>query len=230
MAGIEAVFLDVGETVVDETAIYGAWADWLGVPRHTFSAVLGAAIARGLDSLEAFAAFREGFDLNRAWGERHAAGLPEAWGGTSLYPDARPCLAALRSLGLRVGLAGNQTREAAAILAGLALPIDVLGISEAWGVAKPSPDFFTRVVQEAGCPAASVLYVGDRIDNDILPAQAAGLATAFIRRGPWGYINRDLVAERACLFQLADLTALPGLVAAHNLQDASHPGRTNPDS
>ena len=42
---IRAVFLDVGETIVDESREYGAWADWLGVPRHTFSAVLGAVIA-----------------------------------------------------------------------------------------------------------------------------------------------------------------------------------------
>ena len=230
MAQIEAVFLDIGETIVDETAVYGAWADWLGVPRHTFSAVLGAALARGLDGLATFAFFREGFDLAGARQARLAAGAPEAWGEDSLYPDARRCLESLRSLGLRVGLAGNQTREAAALLAALALPVDVLGISEVWGVAKPSPAFFSRVVAEAACPAPSVLYVGDRIDNDILPAQAAGLSTAFIRRGPWGYINRDAAAEQACLFQLRDLAALPGLVAAHNNQEASHPGRTSPDS
>jgi hypothetical protein len=38
---IRAVFLDVGETIVDESREYGTWADWLGVPRHTFSAVMG---------------------------------------------------------------------------------------------------------------------------------------------------------------------------------------------
>src|SRR5439155_9454391 len=41
---IEAVVFDVGETLVNETREYGAWADWLGVPRHTFSSVFGAAI------------------------------------------------------------------------------------------------------------------------------------------------------------------------------------------
>jgi FMN phosphatase YigB (HAD superfamily) len=41
------------------------------------------------------------------------------------------------------------------------------------------------MVLEAGCPAGQLLYVGDRLDNDIRPAQAAGLATALIRRGPW---------------------------------------------
>ncbi|GGO86519.1 hypothetical protein GCM10012280_22840 [Wenjunlia tyrosinilytica] len=33
---------DVGECLVDESREYGTWADWLGVPRHTFSAMFGA--------------------------------------------------------------------------------------------------------------------------------------------------------------------------------------------
>ena len=35
---INAVVFDVSETLVDESREYGTWADWLGVPRHTFSA------------------------------------------------------------------------------------------------------------------------------------------------------------------------------------------------
>ena len=44
---IHTVFFDVGETLLDETRIWGAWADWLGVTRLTFFAALGAVIARG---------------------------------------------------------------------------------------------------------------------------------------------------------------------------------------
>src|SRR2546421_90534 len=43
---IRAVFFDVGETLVDETRQWGAWADWLGIPRLTCFAVLGA-VGRG---------------------------------------------------------------------------------------------------------------------------------------------------------------------------------------
>jgi hypothetical protein len=46
---IGAVVFDVGECLVDESREYGTWADWLGVPRHVFSAVFGAVIARGQD-------------------------------------------------------------------------------------------------------------------------------------------------------------------------------------
>ena len=50
---VDAVVFDVGETLVDETREYGTWADWLGVPRHAFSAVFGAVIALG-DGLQGY--------------------------------------------------------------------------------------------------------------------------------------------------------------------------------
>ena len=50
----------------------------------------------------------------------------------------------------------------------------MIGTSDGWGVEKPSAAFFDRVVVEAGCPADQVLYVGDRLDNDIRPAQEMG--------------------------------------------------------
>src|SRR5437762_12005075 len=135
---IRAVVFDVGECLVNEAREYGTWADWLGVPRHTFSAVFGAVIARGLDYRETFQVFRPGFDLARERERRAAAGQPESFNEENLYPDARPCLAALRAQGLRVGLAGNQTARAEQILRALDLPVDVIGTSDTWGVEKPS--------------------------------------------------------------------------------------------
>lgn len=46
---IRAVVFGIGECLIDETREYGTWADWLGVPRHTFAAVFGAVIAQGRD-------------------------------------------------------------------------------------------------------------------------------------------------------------------------------------
>jgi HAD superfamily hydrolase (TIGR01549 family) len=213
---IASVFFDVGETIVDESREYGTWADWLAVPRHTFSAVFGAVIARGLDYLETFQVFRPGFDLAMERERRAAAGQSEHFSEEDLYPDARPCLATLRELGLQVGLAGNQTARAEIILRALDLPVDVIGTSDGWGVEKPSAAFFERVVTEAGCPADQVLYVGDRLDNDIRPAQEAGIVTALVRRGPWGYILNDKAVSERFLFQLASLAELPDLVRKHN--------------
>jgi HAD superfamily hydrolase (TIGR01549 family) len=221
VARIQAVFFDVGEVIIDETREYGAWADWLGVPRHTFSAVFGAVIARGQDYRETFQYFRPGFDLAVERQRRNDAGQPEAFAEENIYPDVRSCLEALRPLGVRVGLAGNQTAAAEAILKSLSFPVDVIGTSGGWGVEKPSAEFFTRIVEEAGCAAGSVLYVGDRIDNDIRPAQQAGMQTALVRRGPWGYILTDETVTSRCLFILDDLGALPQLVRQYNADPAN---------
>ncbi|MGH9128902.1 MAG: HAD family hydrolase [Acidimicrobiales bacterium] len=213
---IRAVAFDVGEVLVDETREYGTWADWLGVPRHTFSAVFGATIARGGDYREAFQVFRPGFTLDTQRKARADAGVPESFGEDDLYPDVRPCLGALRGMGLRIGLAGNQTTRAEGILKTLCLPVDWIGTSEGWGVEKPSPGFFRAVVTESGVQPAEVLYVGDRLDNDVSPAQREGLATALVRRGPWGYLLRDPEAEAGCLCQVDGLAALAELVREHN--------------
>lgn len=213
---IEAVFFDIGGTILDESREFETWADWLGVPRHTLSAVFGAVIARGLDYQETFRVFRPGFDLAAERERRAAAGKPESFGDEDLYPDARPCLAALKELGLLVGLAGNQPAHAETILRALDLSVDVIGTSDGWGVEKPAPAFFERIIREAGGDPSSILYVGDRPDNDVSPAGAAGMQTCLIRRGPWGHIlDLPAVAEQ-CLFRIDALDELPSLVAKHN--------------
>ena len=79
---------------------------------------------------------------------------------------------------------------------------------------QPDPGFFARVVAAAPCTAGEVLYVGDRLDNDIRPAAAAGLRTALIRRGPWALLQQDDPDVLAVpTFRVDSLTELPGLVA-----------------
>ncbi|GIG66874.1 HAD family hydrolase [Phytomonospora endophytica] len=213
---IEAVFFDVGGTILDESHEFDAWADWLGVPRHTLSAVLGSVIARGLDFRETFRAFRPDFDHDTELELRAAAGSAESFTESDLYPDARACLAALKDQGLLVGLAGNQPEHAEASLRDFGLAVDVIATSAGWGVAKPEPGFFERVIAVGGGDPSTILYVGDRPDNDVRPAVAAGLRTCLIRRGPWGYIlDMPEVAAQAT-FRIDSLDELPGLVAKHN--------------
>ena len=45
------------------------------------------------------------------------------------------------------------------------------------GTAKPNPLIFQRLHAAWGAPASALLMVGDRKDNDILPAQQAGWST-----------------------------------------------------
>ena len=211
---IRAVVFDVGECLVDESREYGTWADWLGVPRHTFSAMFGAVIARGLDYRETFRVFAPGFDLAQQREARAAAGRPESYGEDDLYPDVRPALGRLREAGVWLGVAGNQTVRSGAILRSLGLPVDLIATSDDWGVEKPDPAFFQRVAQVAPCDADEILYVGDRLDNDIRPAAAAGLRTGLIRRGPWAVIQQhDPDAATIPTTRLDSLAELPGLVA-----------------
>jgi HAD superfamily hydrolase (TIGR01662 family) len=214
---IKAVVFDVGETLVDESREYGTWADWLGVPRHTFSSVFGAVIALGMDHRDAFQYLRPGFDLTAERARRAEAGQPEMFGEENLYPDARPALAALRAMGVWVGIAGNQPARAGDILRKLDLPADLIATSDDWGAAKPDPAFFRALNAAVPCGPAETVYVGDRLDNDLRPAKAAGMRTAFVRRGPWAYIlenHPDMPA--AADWRVSALGELPGLVAEFN--------------
>jgi FMN phosphatase YigB (HAD superfamily) len=216
---IDAVVFDVGETLVDETVEYHAWADWLGVPRHTFSAVFGAVIGARRNHQDVFEYFRPGFDLARERELRAEAGRPEGYGERDLYPDARPTLAALREAGYLVVIAANQTVRSHRILDSMDLPVDLVTTSDTWGISKPDPRFFAQVVTvcdklRPGITADRVCYVGDRLDNDLRPAWEWGLRTAHIRRGPWGYLDAghpDVLAKAD--FRLSSLSELPALLA-----------------
>src|SRR6266540_829782 len=206
---IKVVFFDVGETLVDETRQWGGWADWLGVPRLTFFAALGAVIERGQHHRRVFELVRPGFDLAREQAARAAAGQVDLFDQSDFYPDALACLATLRRQGYRIGLAGNQPAVAEAALRAMTLPVDYVASSAGWGVEKPAPEFFARVVALAGVVPAEIAYVGDRVDNDVAPAAAAGMVAVFLRRGPWGFLQGEHSdAARAC-FRLDSLDALP---------------------
>jgi len=214
MPPTRAVFFDVGETIIDETRVWESWADWLGVPRFTFMAVLGEVIERGDSHTAVFEQFRPGFDLAAERSARLAAGALWTVEPRDLYPDVRPCIDRLRAEEYVVGISGNQPDGVTDMLRALDLPVDVLATSADWGVQKPSPAFFERVCAEARVPAGRVAYVGDRLDNDVLPARAAGMIGVFLRRGPWGYSHaRRPEADRADI-RLDSLAGLPDALAA----------------
>jgi FMN phosphatase YigB (HAD superfamily) len=155
---VKAVVFDVGETLVDESREYGAWADWLGVPRHTFSSVFGAVIALGMDYREAFQYFRPGFSLDDERALRAEAGQPETFGEGDLYPDARPAMQALQDMGVWVGVAGNQTSRAGDILRELDLPTDLVATSADWNARQAR-----RCVLSRAARYRSVGRGGDRL-------------------------------------------------------------------
>ncbi|MER5624949.1 HAD family hydrolase [Streptosporangium sp. NPDC002544] len=211
---VKALVFDVGETLIDETRIWSRWADRLGVTRFTMLGVLGGMAALDRSFEDAFRLLRPGFDVEaeqEAWKRDDPAGLRVNFDADDLYPDVRPGLAALRGLGYELIIAGNQPPQAYDALAAMDLPVDAIHTSDGWGVSKPDPGFFAKVVAVSGREAGEILYVGDRLDNDVRPARAAGMWTALIRRGPWGHLHaaRPEAAEADHV-----IDDFPGLVAA----------------
>jgi FMN phosphatase YigB (HAD superfamily) len=180
---LKAVFFDVGETLVDEERWWRLLCERAGLQPHVVWAALGFTIARGEEH-------------DALWGHLGLDRPGDWWHGLTyelddLYSDAIPCLEEVRSLGLRVGIVGNQTEALERWARDSALPADIVSSSASLGVRKPDPRFFEEVVRlaEAGHPS-EVAYVGDRVDNDVLPALAAGLVAVHVRRGPWGRLQR----------------------------------------
>jgi HAD superfamily hydrolase (TIGR01549 family) len=217
---VRAVVFDIGETLLDDTREFAAWADWIGIPRHTFSAVLGAITSEGRNNAETFQYFRPGFDMAAERKRREEAGEGEKYGEEDLYADARPAMSALRQMGVWVGVAGNQTVRAGEILRGLNLPADLIVTSGEWGVAKPDPAFFAHIIEVAPAAPDEIVYVGDHRDNDLVPAKAAGLQVAFIRRGPWGYLwAADAKVQELADWNIGSLAELPDLIRAARAED-----------
>jgi HAD superfamily hydrolase (TIGR01549 family) len=184
------VVLDVGETLIDESRIWAIWADVLGIPRLTFMAVLGAAIQRGGQYGRIF----DEFGIDEPTWRARVPEVEDRYGGfqeQDLYPDARRALDGLRGLGYHVGLVANQPASRTAELRSLGLEAEVIAMSDEMGVHKPNPAFFARVLEMTGNPApGQVAYAGDRVDNDVIPAMAAGMVGIWVRRGPWGRVQQ----------------------------------------
>lgn len=207
-----AVAFDVGEVLIDETRVFDLWADLLGVSRLSLGAVFGAAIVQGQDDRAVFPHVATNLDWEELADEHEQryGGFEEA----DLYPDVRPCLEELAQQGVTVVLAGNQPAVRRRQLEALGLPCDAVRTSQELGCAKPDPAFFDAVLELTGVEdPGQVLYVGDRVDNDVVPAAARGLRTCWLRRGPFGLLQ-DLPDEVVADLTLEGLGELPTVLAA----------------
>ncbi|MCJ1714907.1 HAD family hydrolase [Curtobacterium sp. VKM Ac-2922] len=195
--GLRCIVFDVGETLVDETSSWSSLAVAAGITPFTLMASLGVLIDRDQDHRRVWSML--GVDRPRT--EHRLASV-------DLYPDALACLRAVGTAGLKVGIAGNQPTRVEAELRAVGFAPDFIASSARWGVEKPSPEFFERVVAESGLRPTSILYVGDRLDNDVLPARRAGMRTAHLRRGPWGHVHAARPEAELADLRLGSLTEL----------------------
>ncbi|MCX5970982.1 MAG: HAD family hydrolase [Coprothermobacterota bacterium] len=107
-------------------------------------------------------------------------------------------LEVVRSLSRRykLGVAANQMASCRPLLVkrGLLPYFRAILISEEIGLAKPDPRFFERLLRVAACAPERVVMVGDRIDNDIIPAKRMGLRTIWLQLDP---VNKGYQPEDA---------------------------------
>ena len=187
---VRAVVFDVGETLVDETRIWSEWADWLGIPRLTFLAVIGAGIKPGGDHREPFRIFRPDLDLAAERAKRSGRGPPRRGHDRRLLSRCRARIA----VGPRGRVPRRRRRQSAEHASKRSSTRWTCRWTSSprrtsWGVHKPDPAFFARIAEELRLAPAEVAYVGDRLDNDVGPAAAAGMVAIFIRRGPWAWVQ-----------------------------------------
>lgn len=103
-----------------------------------------------------------------------------------LYTDTIECLKKLHRH-YRLGIIANQSLGSKERLEkfGILEYIDVVVASAEEGVAKPDKRIFEIALERAGCEPEEAAMVGDRLDNDIVPANEIGMYTIWIKQGNW---------------------------------------------
>jgi HAD superfamily hydrolase (TIGR01662 family) len=189
------VVFDVGGVLVDEARVWRGWAELVGLSESAFRAALAAGIRAGKGIGGTVRELAPGLDIRA---QRQALAELEIPREEDLYPDVRQALSELAEAGFRIGIAGNQPPGVAEALEALDLGAQFIATSAQWGVSKPDAGFFARVLDAAQAPPERIAYVGDRLDNDVAPARAAGMRPLFLPRGPWGEAHDEMphVAER----------------------------------
>lgn len=103
-----------------------------------------------------------------------------------LYPDTIECLEKMHKK-YKIGIIANQSLGSIERLEafGILKYIDVVVASAEEGVSKPDRRIFEIALERAGCRPEEAAMVGDRLDNDIVPANAIGMYTIWIKQGNW---------------------------------------------
>ena len=103
------------------------------------------------------------------------------------YPDALPCVASIRKLGLKMGIVSNipsgerLRQELEAI--GLIQFFSVLVASGTVGISKPKKEIFHLAAKRLNEPPSNIVFVGDDLQRDYYGAIHAGMKAVLIDRG-----------------------------------------------
>jgi putative hydrolase of the HAD superfamily len=212
---IRAVFFDLDETLYDREALvhelvagqYGAFARELpGISRdHFVSRVLEMDDHGDGDKAQGYRRLVAGWQLNLDLADRLCA---DFWSNydrhCSLPADTETTLQVLRSHGKRLGVitnGGTERQRSKLAALGLLDIFDVVLISEAEGVRKPSPEIFRRALERCSVEAGESVFVGDNPETDIEGARNAGL------RPIWKHVSyrRPVADDVVTVRRLADI-------------------------
>lgn len=198
---IQWIFFDVGSTLVDETEAYDHRVrDMIADTNITFEEFDKMRIALACQGLDGNSAAIKHFGLAKTpWHSEDE--IP--------YPDAQSTLAALRQKGYKLGIIANQESGVAKRLDewGMLQYFDVIAASAEIGYAKPDKEIFEKAFELAGCTAQESVMVGDRLDNDVIPAKAIGMGTVWIKNGLAKYQDAQL-GENVADHQIGSLSEL----------------------
>lgn len=105
-----------------------------------------------------------------------------------LFDDTKEVLETLHQK-YKIGLIANQqlgTKDRL-VKYGIDKYIDLVVASTEEGVSKPNPKIFEIALERAECKPCDAIMIGDRTDNDIVPAKKMGMTTVWMKKGPWGH-------------------------------------------
>ncbi len=125
----------------------------------------------------------------------------------------------------RLGIIANQPEQMEDVLVerGLRQYFEVIALSDALGLYKPDPKLYEWAIEKSGLPAHQTLMVGDRIDNDIIPAKKVGMKTAWLRLG---YDKREWSPETEFQKHYAESIKLASYSEAEPDNETSQPDFT----
>ena len=114
----------------------------------------------------------------------------------TIYPQAAECLSALHKR-YKIGIIANQSPGTTNRMKryGLSQYLDLIIASAEEGLAKPDLRIFELALRRANCLPDAAVMVGDRLDNDIVPAKQVGLKTIWIRQGFGGMASPSTAEE-----------------------------------
>jgi HAD superfamily hydrolase (TIGR01549 family) len=112
------------------------------------------------------------------------------------FPEAEGVLKYLAG-SYKLGIIANQNAGTVERLEryGLYKYFTIICSSAEEGLSKPDPMFFKLALERAKCEGGHAVMIGDRLDNDVIPAKQLGMQTIWVRQG----FARDQVSTHPLL-------------------------------